>query len=1071
MLKRLSDLLGGSDAYPAEEPQTANDLEQTRAEPRPDYTVAPEAPPTEYRWSMTGTHMSVSEEDHEVMFAGMEHSDFTRPYAYGTLTLYYRWDAVWTLTYSNMAIKEVEKRIKKYTRDQGWHYAGLLDEEGQPMAKSASVPGIGEINPGLKNWHRDEWGDMQTNDNVDPDHQVNYYGEQDEPDDTPMTSPRACSECGKLCMDYKDWREHVLNEHMNPDRKPPTEPQPVVDLDQVIPADFNTMVMDKTVQRQASQLIHKFGAPSGKPSIPGPMPFIYDIEDDRVYVGHPGERHSDIQGRFTPGGIIEGTYLPDGKVQIRTDTDMPYTVRHMVELWYALHPELPVKGIFLMVGDQKYRLASANIGHKVRNLVATDPAAWAAYKALEPLGNVYAVGGAVRDVILGKPPKDFDLMVQGVTADKIMDTLNQLPGNVDMTGESFGVIRYRDPEGNEAEIALPRTERSTGPGHKDFEVYTDPYVSVGEDLARRDFTGNAMAVNLSTGDLVDPYNGSEDLKRGELKTVSDRAFLEDPLRIMRALAQISRHQLEPTPELEKQMRHYAEGLEELPQERLQMELDKIMTGADPRKAIEVAERTGVLPYVLPEVQKMMGFDQASKYHQHELGEHSLQVLDSVTQQSDDPDLRMAALLHDIGKPKSVWYDDEGYGHYYRNAEGQGQNHEELGAEMAKKRLEALKYPTDRIDRITHLVRHHMFPSFNSQGGARKYINRVGDEYADDLLRLREGDIGGKGAYEAGDVNIMQQYVDRVREAQEPTDRSQLAVNGNDLIQAGLKPGPEMGRILEHLTQAVLEDPSLNNKDALLQMAQQISSNGQFPVTGNNVKTGNILDLIHDELDPDVFNRPADPDPDLKIAHITWVKNFIYATMKDAGWPDPKEYLSLILTGSLTTYQWGENSDFDVSLWVDVQRFPDWVRADLIALFIEKCKDVYVPGTTHDLQVFVVDSTKFTKNDLYKPGLRSAYDIDERHWIVLPERTRSIDVYKTYPQHIAYAHDVVRQMRLLLRFGNDVAVKILYDNIHRKRWLDMRRGYGDYSLSNIVYKMLSHEGLIPEIEAATGMYIA
>lgn len=1084
-MDKVADLLGPT-PYPGETPQAEADSQQENSamsmpDVRPDYSVAPTRPADEYQWSMSGTHVAVSNDDHGAQFQAMQWNDFDRPHAYGKVELHYRWQVYWHVYYTNMSLPLVERRLKRYTKDQGWEWGGMLDEEGMPIQlraiRESSVPGIGEINPGLMNWHRDEWNDMETFDSPAPEsNETPYYGIQDYQETNKPDSPRTCSECGALLLNYDDWRKHILRDHLNPDRKPPADPQPVVDLDDVLPAHFDKDMMDSTVQRQSRLIFQLTAARTQAPLIPGPMPFIYDIESDRIFVGHPGERHSDIQGRFTPGGIIEGLYDPKGSVQIRTDTDMPYTVRHMAELWYAMHPELQIKSIYLMVGEKKYKLASANIGHQVRNLVATDPAAWSVFQALEPIGNVYAVGGVVRDVVLGKTPKDIDLMVQGVEPEEVEDALKTLPGRVDYTGKQFGVFRYRDPEGNEVEVALPRTERSTGPGHRDFEVYTSPYISVGEDLARRDFTGNAMAVNLATGDLVDPYHGSEHLKSGTLQTVSDRSFLEDPLRILRAFGSVSRHGLEPSPETYHDLAAHGHLLGELPQERLQMELDKLMSGSDPAKAIDLMEQTGVLQHVLPEVAATTGFDQKSKYHAHLLSDHLKEVLRAVAAETGDVDVRWAALLHDIGKPGSQWFDDEGYGHYYENEQGQGADHEVLGAEMAQKLLTELKFPNDRIARIVHLIRHHMFPSFSSTAGARKFLNRVGGDHAEDLLTLREADAGGKGNLHDGNVPLMRQYIQAVRDAGEPTNTKMLAINGNDLIAAGFKPGPEMGALLKHLTDLVLEDPSLNEKETLLNLA--VSSrdelpdavNGRIEATTKTAKTANILDPIKDNLDPDVFNNAEALDPQVKPKIIEFVKKKIYKTMVGAGWPDPSKYLTLILTGSLTTYQWSEQSDFDISLWVDVERFPEWVRADLIAMMIDNCDGTIVPGTTHPMQCFVVDPNKFKPSDLYKPGLRSGYNLDDHKWVVLPEKERSIDVSKRWPEHIAYAKMCVDKMKMMLRYDK-YAVKTYWDFLHRQRFLDQRAGKGDYALSNIVYKMLANEGLLDEISEATGQYIA
>jgi len=1064
-MERLADLIGPS-PYTGEQPQAAADAERLRR----DYTHdGEERPPELFYWAMNGTHVSVGESPQEVE-AQLDINQLHRPHATGRLWLRYNWEAGWEVTRSTMGLHAVEKRLKRYTTDQGWRFEHLADPQGSPLAgKESSYEGVGEINPGLKNWHRDEWSGMEQYDNPgDKQSDAPFYGLQDYDEETPMTSPRTCSECGAPCLDYDDWRKHILEYHVNPDRRPSPDPQPVVDLDDVLPAGFNEAVMDRVVQRQ-SRLVWQLGKTGAGPLIPGPMPFIYDIEQDRIYVGHPGERHSDIQGRFTPGGIVEGLYDPKGNVQIRTDTDMPYTVRHMVQLWYAMHPELEVKSIFLMVGEQKYKLASANIGHKVRNLLPTDPAAYAAYHALRHYGNVYAVGGVVRDVVLGKAPKDIDLMVQGVEEGQVKEALSHLPGRVDFTGAQFGVFRYRDPEGNEVEIAMPRTERSTGPGHKDFEVYTDPYIDVRDDLARRDFTGNAMAVNLETGELVDPYRGSEDLKAGDLRTVSDKSFLEDPLRILRALASVSRHQLEPDEETARQMRANAPGLAEIPAERVRMELDKVMSGEDPVRALRLAHDTGVLSYVLPEVDATHGFDQRNKWHNLELFDHIMQVLKLTAEKTDNLDLRWAALLHDVGKPASQWVDEDGFAHYYRNEAGEGAQHEEVGAQMARDLMSRLKFPNDRIDRVSTLVRWHMYPPFEALNGARRFINRVGDEHADDLMSLRWADSGGKdvGNPSDGSVEKMRDLVRQVREKQEPTGVSSLAANGSDLIRAGFKPGPELGDALAWLADRVMDDPSLNNRETLVQMALA-QQGGGFPR-----RTANILDPVQDTLDPQVYDRAGSARPDVNPQLRKWIRNKVHGALVADGWPDPEKlgYVNLVLTGSLTTYQWSDTSDFDVSVWIDTETLPEWVRADLIALMIEACDGVIAPGTTHPVQCFVVDSRTKTKDDLYRPGLRSAYDLDKGVWLVPPDRSLARDITKTNAGTIAYARMVEDKVRMMLRYGNDDALKLYWNFLHHQRQRDMMLGKGDFAESNIVYKTLVNAGLLPEIAGALGTYIA
>lgn len=1054
-MKKTSELTG--DAYPAEEPQAEYDRERLKRD-YTDTSTTEDVAPVEYNWSMNSAFISVHPEaEHSELFDLMNHDDFDKPYAYGKLYIYHNWEATWEIQFSNMAFHLVEKRLKKYAKNKDWKMTGIMDSEGDIM-KSSSYPGIGEINPGVKDWHNKEWGGTQQ---WDQNSQVDYYGLSDYTDETNPNDPSVCPECDEILPNYDAFRKHQLNEHVNPKKLPGTAPEPVVDLDQPLPADFNTLVMDKTVMRQSAWLQKM--AQGKKPTIPGPIPFIYDVEEDKVYVGHPGERHSDIQGKFTPGGILEGVYDPKGNVQIRSHTDIPYTIKHMIQLWYSMHPELEVKGVYLLVGDQRYKLASSNIGHKVRNIAATDSAAWSAYEALKDQGDVYVVGGAVRDVVLGKTPKDIDMLVTGISVEDIIKTLSGLPGRVDITGKQFGVIRYKDDNHNEVEIALPRTEQSTGVGYKDFDVSFDPDLPIEDDLRRRDFTGNAMAVDLETGELIDPFRGSEDLKAGRLNLVNEQAFSEDPLRILRALSSVSRHELEPSPELYNQIGEHVDKLEALPAERIQGELDKILGGDDPVAAVRMGLDTGVFGVIIPELADTVDFDQKNKYHNLVLHDHLLSVLGNAASKSDNIDVRLAALLHDIGKVPSQWMDDEGWAHYYYDYKtGQGADHEDMGADMVRSILERLRYSNDRIDHIESLVRHHMFAPIDSDRRARKFLNRTGD-LADDLLTLRWADNGGKGKGNATDTDIdyQRQLLENARQEM-VTPKSPLVINGNDLIQAGIPAGPQMGAILKTLTDMVLDDPNVNTPEYLIPKAVELNNDPS--------RIANILDPIHEELDASIFSKPDRIDSDVHDHIIDWVTRQVYEAIVEGGWPDdPEDYVSLVLTGSLTTYQYSPDSDFDVSLFINAERFPDFVRADLIEIMVERLDGLEIPGTGHPLQCYVVPQD-VSRYDLYQPGLRSAYDMDKKKWIVLPEPDRVRNVREEFPALVAYAKMVEDKMRLLLEYGRTENVTKLWDHLHERRRADTRAG-GDFTPSNIVYKWLSNAGLFPAISEATGQRIA
>lgn len=593
-------------------------------------------------------------------------------------------------------------------------------------------------------------------------------------------------------------------------------------------------------------------------------PWFYLPEDNAVYFGPPGGYHyemlsqdSEFRNKFLNGdgasaitfwmkALQEGTFL-SGRVTWPPNSHASGPPREDQQISFYgsptpdqveminralgqpdLQPGGGLRGRARGQGGDEFHFGAAedNVGQSVRQIVASNPVIQPVVEALMAAGGqVYAVGGAVRDTIMGKTPKDIDLMVSGIPKENIDSVLAPLGGDIDYTGKDFGVFRYKQG-GEEVEIALPRHEQSTGDKHTDFSVDADHTLSPEEDLLRRDFTANAMAVNLGTGELIDPHNGAEDIAGGRLRTIHDQSLSEDPLRVARALVAKGRHGLNPDEGTIAQMAEAAASLQHLPAERVQAELDKIFSSDDPVGAIRLAHDSGVLKYILPEVDATFGYDQNNPHHALELGEHMLDVLDRISQKTDDPDARLAGLLHDIGKPASAWVNPErGTNHYYqkRLPDGStiGQQHELVGEEMTRDAMTRLRYPKDRTDRVSDIVKHHMFAPFDSEKGARKFLNRV-EPHADDLLNLRWADQAAKGegqdAFDDNEYEVQRGLVDQVRQQQQPTDLSQLAINGQDLIEAGFPQGPEIGQILESLMGQVIGDPSINERDKLLNLA-------------------------------------------------------------------------------------------------------------------------------------------------------------------------------------------------------------------------------------------------------------
>ncbi len=238
---------------------------------------------------------------------------------------------------------------------------------------------------------------------------------------------------------------------------------------------------------------------------------------------------------------------------------------------------------------------------------------------------------------------------------------------------------------------------------------------------------------------------------------------------------------------------------------------------------------------------------------------------------------------------------------------------------------------------------------------------------------------------------------------------------------------------------------------------------------NMAHTGNILDPIHAELSDLVWDNPASPKPVLKPVHAHWIKSKVYTTLEHAGYTDIEKWLTLVLTGSICTYQYSNESDIDISLFIDSVIFPEWSRAEMIALMVDKLDGTTLPGTPFPLQDFVV-SEGIKPNDLYKPGLRSGYNIDTNKWIVPPERSRVHDVKAEQGGFYAWSLQMADKMERLLRYEPDAAVRF-WHSIHKKRQRDMQAGKGDFAESNIVYKALANRGLFPKLSEASGEYIA
>jgi tRNA nucleotidyltransferase (CCA-adding enzyme) len=457
--------------------------------------------------------------------------------------------------------------------------------------------------------------------------------------------------------------------------------------------------------------------------------------------------------------------------------------------------------------------------------------------------DAYVVGGAVRDELLGLDAKEADFLVPGVDTEGLKAALapHGRIENLVVADRLVGVrlhprdgrIRKLTPAG--IEFAPPRKEVSTGPGRHDFEIVADPELSVEDDMRRRDFTVNAMARRLDTGELVDPLGGRADLEARRLRTVSPQSFREDPLRLVRALRFVSQLGFDPDDELLAQMREEAPAVKLVSGERIggglsadgMGELSKLLLGAEPARALRLARDTGVLVELLPEFSPAIGFDQESRYHDLTVDEHTFAVVQAAADNGFSLAVRLAALFHDLGKPIVGWRGQDGRLHYYAKPGFAAHGHDQVGSDLARDALLRLRYPNALRKRVVRIVRRHMFqPGKGDARRARRFLRRNGDELAFDLLDHKQADLLGKRGTDGEpppheELAALARFRDVVKqERSSPHRLGDLAVDGNDLIGLGFKPGPQLGRILHELLDAVVDEPALNTRDQLIARAEE-----------------------------------------------------------------------------------------------------------------------------------------------------------------------------------------------------------------------------------------------------------
>ena len=443
-------------------------------------------------------------------------------------------------------------------------------------------------------------------------------------------------------------------------------------------------------------------------------------------------------------------------------------------------------------------------------------------------GGVYMVGGTLRDFLLGKAYKDLDLLVTGLPQNDLMRLLRRR-GRVQRVGQAFGVLKFRPRkwDGSPIDIALPRVEISTGIGHRDFEVAFDHTLPIETDLERRDFTINAMALDLLDERLIDPFGGHADLERRLLRQVSPLAFPEDPLRMLRGVQFASRFGLHVEPQTRSAMTEHAASINTVAPERIAMELQKLLQAPKPSHGFVLMHEVGLLTHLFPEIDRLTAVrDTRSAAAQGDsslatsLFGRSLRRLDAVQQGAD---LINRGNLHVL--LATLWLDCQ-------SAEDESTDARQAplrwAAGLAQERLEALRATTlgVRPALVAALIAGCEFEidALAQARGLRRFAHRLGRDEAFMVIDLRVADRFANHANQGiDDLLDARRRLRAEIERGSPLGLKDLAVNGNDLRQIGVAPGPGMGRILNDLLQEVLDDPARNTREALLAAAAKAAS--------------------------------------------------------------------------------------------------------------------------------------------------------------------------------------------------------------------------------------------------------
>ena len=421
----------------------------------------------------------------------------------------------------------------------------------------------------------------------------------------------------------------------------------------------------------------------------------------------------------------------------------------------------------------------------------------------------YLVGGCVRDLFMGRKPKDWDITTNAIPEEIIPLFSKTFYEN------DFGTVGVVNEEVSDEtlkiiEITPYRLESSYSDHRRPDSVKFSKNIL--DDLKRRDFTINAIAYDAESGEIIDPFSGVADLARGVIKTVGEakERFFEDGLRILRAVRLHVELNLPLDHDTEKSILENKHILGEVSKERIRDEFVKIIMSDNPGGGLMILKKLGLLEYIIPEIEESVGVEQ-NKAHAYDVWTHLLKTVQHSADKQYLLHVRLSALLHDIAKPKARRWDKEAeqwtfYGH------------EVLGSHVTKKILEDLRFSRETIEKVTNLVRWHMFFSDTEKithSAVRRLIANVGKENVWDLIDMRGCDRIGTGRPKENPYRL-RKYKAMIEEVmRDPISVSMLKTDGKKIMELlGITPGPKIGQILNALMEDVLEDPSLNTEEYL-----------------------------------------------------------------------------------------------------------------------------------------------------------------------------------------------------------------------------------------------------------------